>query len=314
MSVMPFDQGGEFGGMGGSPDLSNYDPYGFLGGVDENYRPRIGTYYGREVAGGRTGEQNKGRFLYAPPRPAYGQARYTEANARQVFSMKPNQVLELQARLSRAGFLSTMIPRDPYSTFSAYRTALSAANLAGMPIKEYLDEREGLISGAASGMSGSSGGYGGGGGGSSSSTFTSSSSSSDVSNMTTRSINLTGKGQAESLLRTALLQQLGRVPTDDEVSRFKRLLNQQERKNPTVTKSSSKSNTSSTTTTTTKGQSSSSSTSSRTSGSSTSTTKQSDIDPSEEALDFAQSKQFRKERKMYQDLNYYNVLADMIGM
>ena len=124
--------------------------------------------------------------------------------------------------------------------------------------------------------------------------------------MTSTSINLTGRGTAESILRNALMQELGRVPSDKEVGEFKRALNRSERKHPTVTQSTSNT----TTTTTSKGSHSSSSTS----GSSSSTTKNSDVDPSEKALDFAQSKPFRRERQQYQDMQYYDAIGEMLGL
>lgn len=128
--------------------------------------------------------------------------------------------------------------------------------------------------------------------------------------MTSESISLTGRGQAESLLRQAMTQQLGRAPTNKEVAQFKRALNTQERKNPSVTKSTSNS------TTTTKGTSSGSSqsTSSSTTGTQKSTTKQSDVDPGEEALDYARAKPRKSEREMYQDMQYYEAIAEMIGL
>lgn len=268
----------------------------------QGYRPLLG--YGNP---GSAPSQMRGRGaagrMVAPgtEEPIYGAPRYTEESAMGIYSMSPGQVWKWQVRLANAGLLSSIRPGDASSTYSAYRSAMTEANRQGIDLKSYLakktDGNQLVNRGVSSGGSGSS-----------SSSYSSSSSSS--SSMTSSSVSLTGRGQAEALLRQAMTQQLGRAPTNKEVAGFKRALNTQERKNPTITKTQSNQTTS--TSTSTKGTHTSSSSS--TTGTSKSVTKQSDIDAGEEALDYARSDRFRSERFMHQDAGYYNAIADLLGM
>lgn len=280
----------------GIPSSFDDDPRG--------YRPLIG--YGNRgfVEAGMHGRRGApGVDPNYGLEPIYGEPRYTEESAMKIYSMSEGQVFKWQRMLAAAGMLSTFAPGRADSTYNAYKAAMTEANREGITLKDYLGQRAAAI------QRGTPGG-GGGGGGSSSSSSSFSSTSSSSSSMTSESVSLTGRGQAESLLRQAMTQQLGRAPTNKEVAKFKRALNTQEKKNPTITKSTSNS----TTTTTGSSKGTHQTSSSTTTGTQKSTTKQSDIDAGEEALDFARSKPFKSERKMYQDMQYYDAIAEMIGL
>ena len=91
------------------------------------------------------------------------------------------------------------------------------------------------------------------------------------------------------ILQNALAQELGRKPTDTELTRFTRALNRKEAANPTVT--------------TTHYSGDGSSVSSK--------TKQGNVDPNTSAESFA--KTVPAERNRFQDSQYLNVIANMIG-
>lgn len=270
--------------------------------VPGGYQPLIGYGYPGMTPSAMRGRGAAGRMAVpGGEQPIYGAPRYTEESALGIYQMSAGQVWKWQVRLANAGLLSSIRPGDASSSFNAYRSAMTEANRMGIGLKEYLAKRTDSNALVNRGAGSSSGGGGG-------SSYSSSSSSS--SNTTSSSVSLTGKGQAESLLRQAMTQQLGRAPTNKEVAGFKRALNTQERKNPTITKTQSNQTTS--TQTSTKGTHTTSSSS--TSGTSKSVTKQSDIDAGEEALDYARSDRFRSERVMHQDAGYYNAIADLLGM
>jgi hypothetical protein len=280
--------------------ISNQDvDYTYLGDVPANYKVPIpgafATVRGasRDIRG--FGGENSG----GATEQIWGRPQYTAEMARTaVFGKSPADVFQWQKKLANAGYLSSFRIGDPGgSTYAAVKTAMAEANLKGIDDKDLLKQKAAYNAAVARGQKGTvSGG--------SSTNYTATNSS--TSSMTSTSVNLTGRGTAESILRNALLQELGRAPTDKEVGDFKRALNRSERKNPSVTKT----NQSSTTTTKVSGHNQSSSTS----GSSTSTTKQSDVDPNEEALDYAQGKPLKRERTMYQDSLYYEVISDMLGL
>ena len=289
------------------PTTSNDYPSTSYLGVPDGYRINLGRSPGVQMAPQYRGDNlggviGTGRY---PGQTVYAYPRYTEQDVNRVGNMPRGDMIDLQERLAYAGFITSVRKGDPNQTMAAYRNALGEANGYGADVDEYLKARIAARYGGDASPYGSGGSGGGGGGSSSSSTSISNSS------MTTRSVNLTGRGTAEGILRNALTQELGREPTAREVQDFKRSLNVKERKNPTITKSTSS-------TTTTSSQSSKGnhvSSTSNTSGTSSSTTKQSDIDPSEEALDFAKSsKKLRQERRMYQNSQYLDVIEAMMGV
>lgn len=115
---------------------------------------------------------------------------------------------------------------------------------------------------------------------------------------TSSSINLTSRGTARLILAQALAQELGREPSPNEVSDFLKGLNQREENNPSVT----------TTTTTTKPDGKHD-----TSVTSTSRTKEPNTNPTAMAERFAEGVD-PKESERYQTGNYYNVIAQMLGV
>jgi hypothetical protein len=116
---------------------------------------------------------------------------------------------------------------------------------------------------------------------------------------TNTSINLTARPTARAVLTAALQNELGREPSRREVDDFLRGLNIAERKNPSE----------STTTTTTDPDPKSHTVES----SSTTTSKESKVNPSARAENFAEQVDPR-EAKRYQTGNYYAVIANMLGV
>lgn len=107
---------------------------------------------------------------------------------------------------------------------------------------------------------------------------------------TSTSISLTGQAGAQQVLTQALTQQLGREPTDQEVTRFLHSLNAEERANPSVTHTHVSAG-----------------------GDSSSTTQQSSVDAGAEAVVAAKSGPYKAERTQYQDSVYFDALASMMG-
>lgn len=107
---------------------------------------------------------------------------------------------------------------------------------------------------------------------------------------TSTSLHLTGRAGAQQVLTSALAQQLGREPTEEEVSRFLRSLNAEERADPSVTNTHVSA-----------------------SGNSTSTTHDSSVDAGAEAMATAKSGPYKAERGQYQDALYFDSLASMMG-
>jgi len=288
-------------------DTNPETPYG----VEPGYKVNLGRLpnwqqqpqaRGDNLGGVVLGGNFRGSKVWAYP-------QIYEEDVLRVGRMSEGNRLALQDKLAVLGYIrGTVNPGDIGQIEAAYKSAMADANHVGAKsVNRYLDDKLRMY--AASGGLGS-GDSGSGGSGSGGSTTYSSTSISNQS-MVSRSVNLTGRGTAEGILRSALQQQLGRAPSKKEVSDFKRALNRKERRNPTITRSNSSTTTN--TTTTTKGKSQSST--SNTSGSSKSVTKQSDIDPGEEALDFAtSSKALRRERNRYQDAQYMDVLSNMLGL
>lgn len=246
----------------------------------------------------------------------YYQPQYTQQDVLDFKNMAPQQVFYWQDLLARAGMLSTFTPGNSLGgSTSAYATALKEADDRHMSVEDFLNNQIAQKSSTAGSTSSRYSGGGSSGGGGGSSTTSSSSSMTATSNSTMRAVNLTSRASAENILRSALQMSIGRAPSDEEVKDFARALQKKERANPTVTKQHSvtKSNQSSTTTSTAKSSSTSGSSTSNTTGSTT--TKQGNVDAEKEARDFGTStKPLRREHHAYQGMQYYNVIADMLGM
>ena len=82
-----------------------------------------------------------------------------------------------------------------------------------------------LMAEQASGGSGGSGGGGGGGGGGNGTTV-----------QTQKSVNISSAKDAKAFINQAFQQQVGRDATADEIKQFRTSLNDEEKKNPTITK------------------------------------------------------------------------------
>lgn len=218
--------------------------------------------------------QTSGTSVLAP--------KYTDASLGQYRRMAATDPLKLysyQQALARANYMSGSKVAPVYTEDfqKAMAKAMTDANFNGMSLDSLLAMR---ALGANSGSVGGSGGGGGGGGGSSTSTSIS------------KSYNITSRPTAQSLLKQTLAQELGREPTAAEVSRFVKSLNKEERANPSISRS--------TTVSTAKG------------SSSTSTNTPSSVDPGARAEQFAETTS-PDERHMFQQSNYYDVIANMVG-
>lgn len=186
-----------------------------------------------------------------------------------------NQILMYQAGYLSKNDISGMWGADQQK---AYAKMLSDANANYMSMDDFLKARAAMM-GRTSGSG--SGGYRGAGSGGPS-----------VSTTTQKSYRITSRASAEALLKQTLAKELGREPNEDEITRFRKALNIQERANPTIT-----------------------TTTARTSGSNTSvssTTKESEVDPMSEAEDYAE-KANPSEAHRYQSGQFYNLIAQMVG-
>lgn len=216
--------------------------------------------------------------------PIYSSPAYKVTDLNSLAGKPPAQVWAVQQALYNAGILKSGFLAGTYdeATRTALEKVMYVANLNGISISEVF-RRQDLIRqayGAAGyGTSGGSGGGGGGGGGGAGGTYTQS------------QITLTSAAQAKGILASALAQQLGRQPTENEVQDFVGLLNRQQKANPTVT----------TTTVSADGKVQAS------------TTKQGNVDPQQSAEDFATTVS-PEERSKFQGANYYAIIAQKLGI
>ena len=232
-------------------------------GVPDSYRvqqgyvndPRMAAHYGTRQA-------------YVG---VYGVPTYTYAEVNSLYGKPKGQVWNYQYQLYALGYLHSFTPgRMGASTESAFLRAAEDANKNGMTFEQMLAQGKGGPGSPGSGARGPGGG--------------------GPRTVTQSSINLTSREGAQQILANALAQQLGRQPSDSELTRFTRSLNAHERANPTVT-----------TTHYAAGGTASSS-----------TTKQGNVDTGYEADQFGK-KVAPAERNRFQDSQYMDIIASMIG-
>jgi hypothetical protein len=205
--------------------------------------------------------------------------KYDDANlefSRRMTLTDPEKAFYEQGLLASAGYLNkndvgALWTKD---VADAYADAMSDANGQYMDLTDFLKLKSGQ-------RAASSGGRGGGGGGGPTS----------YRNVS-KSVSITSRPTAQALLKQTLAAELGREPTDAEVTRFVKALNKQERANPSVT----------VTTGSSKGGNSTSS----------STTTPSKIDPGAEAEQFAETVN-PSEARRYQTGELYDVISRMVG-
>lgn len=277
-------------GRYGDPSLDNWDSPSNTGsyvGVPDAYKVQIGyqanpaeaTHYGVSAAFD----------------PVYAVPQYHYADIQALWGKPSAQVLATQMKLYALGYLPSFVPGTmTQKVQDAAEKAMTDANRNGLTLEQMLAKRNQALGAAP----GAAGGGGGGGGGPTSSTSYSSS--------TQKSISLTSREGAYAVLANALGQELGRAPTQAELTRFTNALNSKERANPTVTQQSG-------VTQTTQSVSGSHATS-HSSSSGTSTSKQGNVDAGYEALQFADSKPLAPERNRFQDSQYMDTIAQMIGV
>ena len=107
---------------------------------------------------------------------------------------------------------------------------------------------------------------------------------------TSTSISLTSRASAQALMMSALSNELGRGPTEKEVSRFLRALNTQETAMPSTTTSTYYPET----------------------GKTVSTSKASPVEAGAEAAEYARGVN-PAERRMYKGAQYFDVISEMVG-
>ena len=196
---------------------------------------------------------------------------------RRMSATDPLKLYSYQQALARAGYMSATKASPTYTMDfqNAMAKAMTDANYSGMSLDSLLAMRTLGANGASVGGAGGSGSGG-----------------STTSTNISKSYNITSRPTAQSLLKQVLAQELGREPTGAEVSRFVKALNKEERANPSINRS--------TTVSSAKG------------SSTTSTSTPSKIDPGAEAEQFGE-KVSPQERHMFQQSNYYDVIANMVG-
>jgi hypothetical protein len=206
--------------------------------------------------------------------PVYRRPIYTQADVNMLYGKPKPMVTAIQQALYQLNYMSSSATGNyDRTTQDAYKKALEDANRNGETFQEMYNR---LMSGGGPGGSGS--GPGGSGSGASSGPHTS----------VSTSVSLTSRAGAQQILTQQLATELGRAPMPNEVSRFLKSLNRQERADPTVSTTVSTANRSST------------------------TTKQSSVDPGAEGADFAKTAA-PGERKDFKEFQYMNVVAQMLG-
>lgn len=250
------------------------DEGGTYVGVPNDYRVQVG--YARSPQY----DQIARHYGYNKPtyEGVYRSPVYTNSMLNSLLGKGPQQILSWQMAAHDLGYLPTYVPGVITDrTQNALTRLLTRANKNGMTVEQMLHTRKAAFK--ALGLTDSLSGGGGGGGGGGPRTVTQS------------SVNLTSREGAMQILQNALAQELGRKPTDTELTRFTRALNRKEAANPTVT--------------TTHYSGDGSSVSSK--------TKQGNVDPNTSAESFAKTVS-PAERNRFQDSQYLNVIANMIGV
>lgn len=214
------------------------------------------------------------------PETVYGQPMYRKSDLMALYGKGPGQVWDTQRKLYSLGLLPTFVPGTyDQKTRDALEVAYTAANANGVSLDAMLANRDSvqeMLKKAGLGGGGSSGGGSGSSGG--------------PRTVTQSNVTLTSREGAQQVLSQALAQQLGRQPSPDELTRFTRALNVQEKANPTVTvqKINAKGDNQST------------------------VTKQGNVDNAYQADQFAKTTS-PAERSRFQDSQYMDTIAQMIG-
>ena len=268
-------------GRYGDPYVDSWDNSANTGsyvGVPDAYKAQVGERF----------DPSKVNYPgYSTTANIYAQPHYHNSEIDALWGKPAGVVAKWQMKAWALGFLPSFVPgtMDDKSREGLMK-AMAVANKNGLTLDEMLQRRNLVLGGQPGGKNGSRG-NGPGGGGPSTSTSTS----------TMRSISLTSREGAYAVLANALGQELGRNPTQAELTRFTHALNAKERANPTVTSQSS--------TTTTSG------THSSTSG--TSTSKQGNVDTGYQATQFGKTGALAPEFSKFQDSQYMDVISQMIG-
>lgn len=218
--------------------------------------------------------------------PVYGQPIYTRSHMDAFLGRAAYQdVLEMQRKLYNYGFIDKI--QTPGFADASFMKGLeylyATANQNGVTINDIFARMDnaGARLGLKIGPTGLAGGGESGDGGGTSTT-------------TSTSISLTSRAGAWQVLISALTNELGREPTDAEISRFSKSLNAKERADPSVSTS--------TTTYDAEGNAKTSTTS-----------RQSGVEPTAEAMVFARSPAMAAERRQYKGAQYFDVIADMLS-
>jgi hypothetical protein len=242
-------------------------------GVPDNYKVTVGYAQGwaPDYSHGYQG-QVPGQTM----KPVVRVPIYTYDDLVGLRGQPPANVFDTQRALYNAGYLTGNFRAGFFdrNTEEALSDAMADANRNGMKLPEMF----GMIAQGQKGLkgSGSSGGGGGGGG---------------PRDIVSKSVSLTGRAGAQSVLTQALAQQLGREPTAKEVTRFLHSLNAEERQHPTITRTHISAG----------------------GANQSSTTEQSDVDASGEAVQWGKkNKALKGEATKYQDSLYYDVLSSML--
>jgi hypothetical protein len=252
----------------GNPATQTHSNTGMYIGVPDLYVVQQGYY-----------QSNTGHPSQRGNQPIFGVPHYTNSMVNALWGKGPEQVFNTQYMLYSLGYLPTFTPGTmSEKTQKAFEQAATDANRNGITFEQMLINRAKAM--GAKGVAGLPGGSGGGGGG-----------GSLARTITQTSVNLTSREGAMSVLANALASELGRQPSQAELTRFVTGLNKQERANPTV----------STVTTDATGTEKSR------------TTKQGNVDSGYEATQFAKSAPLAAERNRFQDSQYFDVIAQMIG-
>lgn len=254
----------------GDPSSGTYvgvpDDYQVLTGYAKNpaYQPYMGPGYGQ------------GGGSLAPQAPVYRQPIYTYDELASMRGQSPQKIFAAQAMLYNTGYLASGFRTGWFdqNTEVALAAAMADANRQGLT----LDQLGARLQAGEKGLKGS--GAGG-----------SSSGSSGPRDITSRSVSVTGRAGAQSVLTQALSQQLGREPTPAEVTRFMHSLNAEEKASPSVTHTHIAAG----------------------GANQSSTTTQTDVSPSASAEAFAKTGPFKQERGKYQDSLYFDILGSMMG-
>jgi hypothetical protein len=212
----------------------------------------------------------------------FGRPQYALDDAASILNMPARELRAWQSQmmyLDIPGASSIVFGTPDPATISAYKFVLTQANLSGVPASTMISRM--IADKAAYDQADERGILPGSDGSGSRVPFD------PVKKKTI--INLTGKGQARTQLRQMMAQLLGRKPTPSEVEAYLARLNTAEENDPTVVTARYTRD-----------------------GDVTTTTDRSDVDPTQIARKEIKGDN-PKEYKQYQSLQYYNIIADMMG-